>query len=119
MIDVKPEVYQTLVSDDQLTSLLGGKHVYQITAPDATVFPRITFFEVNNLDANYANDGPTSARVSLQVDVWSKTNYSAIVQRVNEVMESLGFIRYYSTDLYEPDTSVYHKALRYQISKEV
>lgn len=119
MIDLKPVIYRALTGDEELVSLLGGPHVYQLTAPDATVYPRITFFELNNLDSDYADDTPMSARVSVQVDVWSKGNYSAIVQRVNELMESIGFVRYYSTDLYETDTGVYHKALRYQAVREV
>lgn len=119
MIDLKSQVYQVLANDQELITLLGGKRVYQIAASDATVYPRVTFFELDNVDADYADDAPMSARVSIQVDVWSKGNYSAIVQRVNELMESIGFVRYYSTDLYETDTGVYHKALRYQAVREV
>jgi hypothetical protein len=113
VIDLKPQVYQALVGDAELVQLLGGQHVYQVKAPDATEYPRVTFFELNNVDSDYADDGAVSVEIRLQVDVWSKGNYSAIVARVNAIMESLGFTRYYSTDLYESDTDVYHKALRY------
>lgn len=113
MIDLKPQVYQALSNDAQLTQLLGGKRVYQIKAPDANEYPRITFFEVNNLDSDYADNAAVSVEIRLQIDIWSRSNYSAIVERVNEIMESLGFARYYSIDLYESDIDVFHKALRY------
>jgi hypothetical protein len=113
MIDLKPQVDQALKNDTDLVNLLGGKRVYQIKAPNANEYPRITFSEVNNIDSDYADDSAVSAEIRLQIDVWSKSNYSAIVARVNAIMESLGFTRYYSIDLYESDTDVFHKALRY------
>lgn len=119
MIDLKPVIYQALTQDEELVTLLGGPHIYQLTAPDATVYPRVTFFELDNVDSDYADDAPMAASVSVQVDVWSKGSFADIVQRVNAVMESLGFVRYYATDLYEADTGVYHKALRYQAVREV
>jgi hypothetical protein len=113
MINLKPQVYQTLSNDSQLTQLLGGKRVYQLKAPNANEYPRITFFELNNINSDYANDSAVTAEIRLQIDVWSRTNYDPIADRVNTIMESMGFSRYYSIDLYESDTDVFHKSLRY------
>jgi hypothetical protein len=121
MIDVKPQIYQTMINDSQLISLLSGKNIYQIAAPDGAAFPRITFFELNNIDTDFSDDTAFATEIRIQVDVWHTGNYSSIVKRVNEIMESMGFVRYFATDLFESDTEpkVFHKALRYKISKVI
>ncbi|WP_077616839.1 tail completion protein gp17 [Caenibacillus caldisaponilyticus] len=121
MIDVKPQIYQAMINDSQLVALLGGKNVYQIKEKDATVFPRITFFELDNYESRYADDAAFVAEIRIQIDVWHTDNYSSIVNRVNEIMESLGFVRYFATDLFESETEpkLFHKALRYKISKVI
>lgn len=115
MIDIKPTVYDALIANTALVSLLGsGIRITQLVAPDATVFPRITFFELSNIDSLYLDDTAFASEIGLQIDIWSKASTSAIAAQVDISMKSLGFKRMSSQDFYESDTKIFHKALRYE-----
>lgn len=118
MINLKPVVLQALESNQALLSLLGGKRIYQLVAPDAEEFPRVTFFELDNRDYSFADDTALSSEIKFQISVWSKGSTSAIAMEVDKTMKELGFQRYFATDLYEDDTKVFHKPMRYRTQKE-
>lgn len=119
MITMKSAIRTALINDAALVKLLGGQHVWAIKAPDANEYPRITYFEMTNLDANHADDQAYSSRMVYQIDIWSKGNPDPIAIEVDRVMKSIGFARVGAADLYEDDVQVYHRALRYGIIKEV
>lgn len=112
--DIKTEVRAALLNNAALVLLLGGQRVYQLAAPNATEYPRITFFEVDNRDAAFADDMPIMTDVIVQVDIWSKGSTSALAGEVDKTMKAQGWSRTSAADLYEEDTKVYHKALRYR-----
>jgi len=113
-IDVKTEIRTALIANTQLTTLLGGQHIYQLVAPNAEQYPRITFFEVDNVEAAFADDSAYASDVFVQVDVWSKGSTSAIAGEVDETLKGLGYSRTRAPDFYEEETRVYHKAMRYR-----
>ena len=114
--DVKSGIYSLLTSSSALVALLGGPRVYQLAAPKADEFPRITFFEIDNADSAWADDEAYASDVSVQIDVWSKGSTSAIAGEVDRLMKSAEWGRTSAADLYETDTKVFHKAMRYRIS---
>lgn len=118
MISLKGAITTALISDSVLVTLLGGEFAYPVPAPDASQFPRITFFEVVNIDADSADDEVYSSRLIYQVDVWAKSNPDPIAREVDRIMKSIGFSRSGGADLYEQETQVHHKALRFSILKE-
>lgn len=119
MISLKAQVLNAIKANTQLTTLLGGSYIYFHVAPDAKQFPRITFFELTNTGAVFADDTEIASDISLQIDVWSKGNTTDIALEVDKTMKSLGFARDSATDLYEDDTGIYHKALRYSTIVEL
>lgn len=119
MINLKPQVLGALQADDKLINLLGGLRIYQLRAPVATEFPRITFFEYENIGATYADDTEQDSEIYIQIDIWCRdSSTSEIAKRVDITMKSIGFQRQASQDLYEDDndTEIYHKAMRYSIT---
>lgn len=118
MIDLKPEILQALRGNTALVELLGGPKVWPEVAPDSTKEPYITFFELVNVDDQFADDKAFSSEIHFQIDVWSKGNTSPIAAEVNKTMEALGFYRTGSVDMYEEDTKTFHKALRYKVYLE-
>lgn len=112
--DIKSEVRTALLSNAALILLLGGERIYQLAAPRAEEFPRITFFEIDNSDSEFADDEAYAADVSLQIDVWHKESTSAIAGEVDKTMKELGWSRTSAPDLYEQDIKVFHKAMRYR-----
>lgn len=73
----------------------------------------ISFFIINEQSALHADDDEVKTGYSLQVDVWSKSDYTTLVDQVKQVMTVAGFRRSSAADLYEKDTGIYHKALRF------
>jgi len=117
VIDVKPEIVRALGSNQALISLLGGPRIYQLVAPIPEELPRITLFEMVNADNWFADDTAYASKIHIQVDVWSKESTTAIAAEVDKTMKSIGFQRYASADLYENDTKIFHKALRFSTNK--
>ncbi|MFD2681214.1 hypothetical protein [Bacillus seohaeanensis] len=81
----------------------------------------ITFFEYNQGAAVSADDDETVTRHSIQVDVWSKGDYTDLVKEVKAKMKQVGFTKNYETELYEEeaeDVIIYHKVLRFYYFKE-
>lgn len=73
----------------------------------------ITFLEYLQQGESFADDNEEVTGHYIQVDVWSKGNYRKIVDQVKKLLKQAGFIRKYETELYEPDTKIFHKVLRF------
>ena len=77
----------------------------------------ITFFIYNEQGEAWSDDSEIITGYYVQVDVWSKSDYMALVDNVIIAMQNEGFIRSYAADLYESDTQTYHKAIRFNYMK--
>ena len=73
----------------------------------------ITFFIYNEKGEMFAEDEEAITGVYIQVDVWTKGDYTDIVKRVKELLKLEGFQRSSEIDLYEDDTGIYHKGIRF------
>ena len=130
MKNIKPLVYQALKSDVTLISLLGGvsvigtatyQRIYQLMAPSAQEFPRLVFWEMDNVGGTYADDIEQNSEISIQIDIYTvNQSTSAIAIQVDIIMKSLGFFRTASTDQYndDNDTNINEKHMRYAIFTE-
>ncbi|KMY49569.1 hypothetical protein [Peribacillus loiseleuriae] len=78
----------------------------------------ITFFFYNEKGTLYLDDDEKETRYSLQVDIWSKGDYISTVEQVKKLLKSVGFVRTFATDLYEKDTQIYHKVLRFSFTQD-
>jgi len=73
----------------------------------------ITFFIYNEQGEAWADDAEIQTGYYVQVDVWSKSDYTTVVNDVITAMQNEGFIRTYASDLYESAANIYHKAIRF------
>jgi len=119
MIDLMADILNSLRSDQQLVELLGGSYIWEIEAVYPDQFPRITVFEIDNDDANYAEDAPTAARLYYQVDIWDTKPRRDIAHVVDVLMKSTGFFRIGAQTLYENDTKIVHHVLKYTITQSL
>lgn len=113
MIDLKPTVYSALKNDPALSKLIGGRVIF-MSLPDEPEFPCITYYEQNNSPALVGDGKELTGESVMVIDVWSLGSTTAIAQAVDSVMASLYFVREFAGDLYETDTGVYHKSMRYR-----
>jgi hypothetical protein len=73
----------------------------------------ITFFTYLDKPEQHADDEEFITGHYVQIDVWSKTDYTDLVKTVHEKMLMAGFRKQSFYDFYEDDLKIYHKAMRF------
>lgn len=79
----------------------------------------ITFFEYLQQIESFADNNETCRGHYVQVDVWSKEDYTTFVGNVLNAMIQAGFRKTTQTEMYEDETQIYHKVLRFYYEEEV
>lgn len=110
LIEIRTELYQNAA----LLTLLEGKRVYKLTAPNGEEFPRIVMNEVTGVEGDFADDAPTACEYFVQLSVFSRGDTIAIAKEVHKTMKENGWTRYFFNESLEDDTKVYHRVLRYK-----
>ncbi len=108
MIDINTEAQRTL-------SELNCKVVYQY--PEAfNRLPVISYYNLKEKGAFYADNSECIQNGYVQVDIWSAVpkECADISVRVNSVMEKDGWTREMSMDVPKRNEKVYHRTMRFQ-----
>lgn len=114
-----------LLADSAITTLLGGDYVFMSEIMQTNQFPSITiklssesskrrvgYFAIKKRD----NDG------TLACDIWSKRSRYQVYQIADrldilligaDVSDTRLWMKVSDTDMYESDTKIYHKVVRY------
>jgi len=115
--DAQSELLQPLRGDADLSSMAVGGYHNLVASKDAE-FPRVVYSEINNSPTKYADGEEVKATVSFQVSIFtdgqSTQHETPMTKAVDQIMKSLEYKKYDSQSLYESDTNLYHKALRYE-----
>jgi hypothetical protein len=118
-------VRDTLVADSILTALLGGNYIFMAEIMQAAQFPSITLRLTSESSKNrvgYTTYKKRDNYATIQCDIWSKksrqeTYEIADVLEENLMSWSVSGTRCWSKtsdgDMYEDDTKIYHKPMRY------
>lgn len=113
MKNIKTTVVSTLKADTTLKGLVSDRVIFY-ALPDSPVFPSITYYEQNNSPALVGDGKELTSESVMVIDIWATGSTTAIAQAVDSVMAGLNFRREFAGDLYESDTRVYHKSMRYR-----
>lgn len=84
--------------------------------------PYITYMQFDANASFSADDQLAGYVVYFDFDIYSKSNYLAIVDAVVDLMESAGWtwqVSRSSEDMFEDDTGYYHRTLCFAIEREV
>lgn len=73
----------------------------------------ITFFTYNEQGEAWAENKEIATGFYMQVDVWSNGDFTALVEQAKTLLEGAGLSRTYATEMFEVDTKIYHKVLRF------
>ena len=73
----------------------------------------ITFFTYLDKPEQHADDEEVITGHYVQVDVWSKGDYTELVKTVHQKMLAAGFSKLSFYDLYEEELKIHHKAMRF------
>ena len=112
MINLKPQILKKLeeISDVEVS------YFYPQKWSDLSKRPAISYYEMDNSMASKADDEEYSSNIAIQIDIWAKSSSqcSSLAIQKNKKMEELDFERTLAADLFEQETNIYHKTMRFE-----
>ena len=110
MADIKLEI-------DRVLNEIKGVTAFFYYPDDFKRLPCISFYEASNTPAAHADDDEYAAEVIYAVDVWAATDrqVEAVPAQATKKMRGIGFVREFSHDVFDPDSTVRHKAMRFRM----
>lgn len=112
MINLKPQILKKL----QEISNIEVSYFYPQKWNNLDKKPAISYYEMDNSMCSKADDEEYSSNIAIQIDIWAKSpsKCSELAIEVNDKMEDLEFERTLATDLFEQETKIYHKTMRFE-----
>jgi hypothetical protein len=112
------EKLRTDLLNDKIVTLVGNDRdgepkVYFLHAPENTSGAYIEYEIYDEQEAYYDENTEKAIDYYIQVDIFSPYDYSSIEKAVKEVLKEKGYDGGRGPDLYEEDTRLYHKPLRF------
>lgn len=112
MINLKPQILKKLeeISDIEVF------YYYPQKWANLEKKPAISYYEMDNSVSSKADDEEYSSNIAIQIDIWAKSpsKCSELTIEVNSKMEDLDFERTLAVDLFEQETTIYHKTMRFE-----
>lgn len=112
MLSIKSAVLTALQTNTSLSTLNG---FYFSHPPDFTNLPVLSYFEVDNIGNLYGDNQEIGSEFVYQIDLWHSASLTALAAGVDSALKTLDFARIQSMDLYENDTLIYHKSMRFRL----
>jgi hypothetical protein len=108
--------------DNRITQLVGldmdmEPKVYFLHAPESPKGDYIEYEIYDEEEVFHDENTPIAATYYIQVDIYSPASYSAIEAAVKTVLKEKGYDGGRGPDLYENDTKLYHKPLRFTFTE--
>lgn len=114
-MNIKKYLFKVL-NNKEILDLLPDHKIYFLhaTNPDKALY--LEYEIVNEYGADYSEGKEDYTTYIVQVDIFSTGDYTQLENVVKKAMIQNGFSRDMSADLYEKETGLYHKAMRFNIS---
>lgn len=105
-----------VLNNKEIIDLLPDKRVYFLhaNAPNKNLY--LEYEIVNEYGAEHSENKEDFTEYIVQVDIFSTGDYTQLENVIKKVMIRNDFSRDMAVDLYEKDTGLYHKAMRFNIS---
>lgn len=112
MINLKPQILKKLKE----ISNVEVSYFYPQKWSELDKKTAISYYEMDNSMSSKADDEEYSSNISIQVDIWAKSSSkcSELAIKVNEKMVELEFERTLAMDLFEQETGIYRKTMRFE-----
>lgn len=113
MINQKPIVYKKL-SELELEGK--AKQVCEEGSQDWSKLPCVTYYELDNSEADGADDEEYSSTLAIKADAWgnSSSEVSKLAMQVVEKMKELGYKRTLYLDVIDLNSKQKHKTMRFE-----
>lgn len=118
MIRAKEYVSAKLIASTPLTTALGSASHILFGFPNSfESMPMVTYMEIEQADADRADDVSYAQSVKMQLDVWVDSaitgSTTGICELVDTVMQAAGFSLVFSSDILDEDIRILHRVMRY------
>ena len=115
MYDPSEEVYQGLVSDENIAGIVGDR-IFANGVPDGGIYPSVYYGEISNVPALSSDNNEDYAKSTMQVSILSDTgSVKELARAVETVMLTLNWTRLSYTNMTAEDGGklVYYKLMRF------
>ncbi len=106
---------RSVLMDEEILNLLPDKTVYFLHANNPNKKMYIEYEIVDEYGSYHEENEEIATTYVVQVDIFSTGNYSKLEDLIKSKMKKAGFIRGMAADMYEQETGLYHKAMRFSI----
>lgn len=113
-MDIKEHLLSTL-KNEKILSLTGDQKVYFLHANNPET-PYVEYEILRESGGSYSEGKETFTNYLVQVDIFSQNDYSDLEREIKTAMLNAGYSRDQARDLYEKETKLKHKAMRFNIS---
>ncbi|EPY2275487.1 prohead protease [Clostridium sporogenes] len=106
----------SILNNKEIIDLLPDGKVFFLHAdnPDKSLY--LEYEIINEYGTEYSEGNENYTTYIVQVDIFSTGDYTQLENTVKRIMIHNGFNRDMAADLYEKETGLYHKAMRFNIS---
>ncbi|NEZ93807.1 prohead protease [Clostridium botulinum] len=105
-----------VLNSKEILDLLPDKKVYFLHTNNPNKSMYLEYEIINEYGADYSEGKEDYTTYVVQVDIFSTGDYTECEEVVKKIMIQNEFNRDTAADLYEKETGLYHKALRFSIS---
>ena len=111
------ELLRKILFDERISSLVSDK-IYLLKAPNNTIAPYIEYEVLNEEGSLFAENEEIETNYRIQIDVFTKGSYTAIVKAIKNVMKENDFMKEFGGSLYEKEAKLFHYILRFNYESE-
>lgn len=105
-----------VLNNKEIIDLLPDKRVYFLHALNANKDLYLEYEIVNEYGQEYSEGKENYTTYIVQIDIFSIGDYTKCEEAVKKIMIQNGFNKDMAADLYEKETGLHHKAIRFNIS---
>lgn len=105
-----------VLNNAEILNLLPDKKIYFLHATNPSKDLYLEYEVINEYGEEFSEGKENYTTYQIQIDIFSAGDYAELEQVVKKVMLKNGFNRDIAVDLYEKETGLYHKAMRFNIS---
>ncbi|BDR80694.1 hypothetical protein N072000002_09500 [Clostridium tetani] len=105
-----------VLNNKEILDLLPDKRVYFLHANNPNKKLYLEYEIIDEYGVEYSEGNEDYTTYVVQIDIFSTEDYTQLEKTVKKIMIQNGFNRDMSVDLYEKETGLYHKAMRFKIS---
>lgn len=111
------QLLKTVLFDERLTNLV-GENIYLLRAKDNVSAPYVEYEILSEQGYVYSENDEVETHYSIQIDVYTKGDYTEIVKVIKDIMKENEFRREFGGSLYEDKSRLFHYVLRFNYYKE-